>query len=180
MLVLVVLKRYKNMANNITIVPQGEEVKFYVRIDDVDYYNQARDDFQVVLHYGMQGGKVVRKKAEMGVDDTGFWFKADTSKMVGRVVAECRYYVRDGDFPWHKRTEVDKQVLMFVAATHCPRLLICPACDEEHKVEYIRTFAPDLDADYFYLVDCDHNPLVTTEEDESHMELTVVRDRATG
>ena len=173
-------KKNNRTRPSIAIVQQGEEVKYYVKIKDVEYYDQVRDTFKVILHYGMQGGTVVREKAEMGADDIGYWFKVDTRKMVGKVVAECQWYVRDGDFNAHKRTEVDRQVLMFVAATHCPRLLICNGCEETHKVEYVRTYAPDLDADFYYLVDCDRNPLVTTEENESHLDLTVVRDRATG
>lgn len=161
--------------NSIAVVQQGEEVKYYVNISDVDYYNQVRDDFRVTLHYGMQGGKVMTTKAEMGSDQTGFWFKVDTRKMVGKVVAVCEYFVKDADFNGKLRMEVDRQVLMFVAATHCPRLLICSACDEEHKVEYVRTFEPDLTLDYFYLCDCDFNRLTTTEENEDHDPLTVKR-----
>ena len=173
-------KKNNRTRPSIAIVQQGEEVKYYVKIKDVEYYDQVRDTFKVILHYGMQGGTVVREKAEMGADDIGYWFKVDTRKMVGKVVAECQWYVRDGDFNAYMRTEVDRQVLMFVAATHCPRLLICNGCEETHKVEYVRTYAPDLDADFYYLVDCDRNPLVTTEDNENHLELTVVRDRAAG
>lgn len=173
MLVLAVLKRYKNMANNITIVPQGEEAKFYVRIDDVEHFNQVRDDFKVTLRYGMQGGSVCFRKKDMGSDDDGFFFTVNTQKMTGRVVAECECFITDHDVPFDQRVEKDVQILMFVAATHCPRLLICPACTEEHKVTYERTFETSIDFDYYYLVDCEMNNLTTTEEDESHLLLIV-------
>lgn len=161
--------------NKIIVVQQGEEVKFYVRIDDVDHYNQVRDDFRVTLHYGMQGGKVTTRKAEMGADESGYFFKVDTADMVGKVVAECEYYIRDHDMPYSYRTENDRQILLFVAATHCPRLLICPVCEDEHKVVYERTFETDIDFGYYYLCDCDMNPLVTTEENGEHAYLLVPR-----
>lgn len=166
-------------SNSIEIVQQGEMAKYYVAIENTEYFRQVRDDFRVILHYGMEGGKVTVEKAEMGADNTGFYFTVDTSKMVGRVVAECQWVVPDTDFAGGERVEKDRQILMFVAATACPHLLICPTCEESEKVTYTRTYEPDLNVEYFYLCDTNGNRFTTTEEDGSHNYILVMRHRIT-
>lgn len=164
------------MSNSISIYHQGEKVKYYIDIADVTGFTQQSDNFRVILRYGMEGGELTIEKSQMFTNEDGrYFFLFDTAKMVGKVHIECQMDVPDTDYSGDIRTEIDRQMLCYVAATTCPQLLICDACTGTHKVTYTRTQESSMQATYEYLCDADGNHLCTTERNGEHREILVLR-----
>lgn len=157
------------MTESIVIAQQGELAKFIVSIEDTPYFRMVDGDFRVILHYGMSGGQMIIEKSDMTETEEGYILTVDTSKMVGRVIAEFQWDIEDADLEEGEMTRADRQLLMFVAATACPRLMTCPVCSgETHLVSYTHTFVPSLSMAYYYLTDTNGNRLMSTEADGTH------------
>lgn len=145
------------------IIMQGEEAKYAMRID-TQGFNIETDDFNVMLSWGMMGRSLVIEKSQMTFSIDGYcYFVFDTSEMTGRVVAKCTYGVPDIDCPDGIRTEVDEQLLCFVASTPLPRFACVPAPGCEHKVTYERSDQSDVASDYQYLSTVEGDRLITAD-----------------
>ena len=145
------------------IIMQGEEAKYAMRID-AQGFNMETDDFNVTLSWGMMGRSLVIEKSQMTFSIDGYYyFVFDTSEMTGRVVAKCTYGVPDIDCPDGIRTEVDEQLLCFVATTPLPRFACVPAPGCEHKVTYERSDQSDVASDYQYLSTTEGDRLITAD-----------------
>lgn len=145
------------------IIMQGEEAKYAMRID-AQGFNMETDDFNVKLSWGMMGRSLVIEKSQMTFSIDGYYyFVFDTSEMTGRVVAKCTYGVPDIDCPDGIRTEVDEQLLCFVASTPLPRFACVPAPGCEHKVTYERSDQSDVASDYQYLSTVEGDRLITAD-----------------
>lgn len=145
------------------IIMQGEEAKYAMRID-AQGFNMETDDFNVKLSWGMMGRSLVIEKSQMTFSIDGYYyFVFDTSEMTGRVVAKCTYGVPDIDCPDGIRTEVDEQLLCFVASTPLPKFACVPAPGCEHKVTYERSDQSDVASDYQYLSTVEGDRLITAD-----------------
>ena len=145
------------------IIMQGEEAKYAMRID-AQGFNMETDDFNVMLSWGLMGRSLVIEKSQMTFSIDGYYyFVFDTSEMTGRVVAKCTYGVPDIDCPDGIRTEVDEQLLCFVASTPLPRFACVPAPGCEHKVTYERSDQSDVASDYQYLSTTEGDRLITAD-----------------
>ncbi len=164
------------MSDSISVIHQGEVVKYHIDIENVTGFTQASDNFRVIIRYGMEGKSKTIERANINTDTEGrFFFSIDTAEMVGKVYIECQMEIPDDDYTDGYRTEVDTQLLCFVAATTCPKLMTCSCSDENHNVTYTRTRDVSLQIEYFYLKDANGNNLTSTEEDGSHPYLLVLR-----
>lgn len=146
------------------ILQQGEEAKYGVSISR-ENFSMESDEFEIELSWGLQGESITIKKDEMvfGVDGYSY-FVFDTSQMVGRVAVKCTYWVPDTDCPDGLRTEVDEQLLCFVATVPLPRFACVPAPSEcEHNVTYQRSEASDVANKYEYLTTTDGDRLITVD-----------------
>ena len=154
------------------ILPEGSEAKFKITIDD---FNMAIEDFEVTLIYGQRQNKIFIPNREMLQSKDGDWyFTFDTSGIVGRVTAECRYYIHDGDFPDGYKNMVDEQYLLFVAATPYPKLICCPSMDEpeDRKVHYELINETDIVTEYVRLCTMSGLPIRTIDGED----LMVLKD----
>ena len=141
------------------IIYQGTEVKYAISIDGL---NMAADPFEVTLTWGMMGKTLTLRKQDMTEGADGMWyFMFPTDRMVGVVIAECRYDVPDTDFADGFRRETDRQALCFVAATSRPQLVCCPS-DDGHTVHYERTMEGNL-GDFDLLTDKNGLLLLTAD-----------------
>lgn len=145
------------------ILRQGEEGKYAVMID-YEGFSMDTDDFKVELSWGLQGEKLTIEKSQMiSSIESGYFFIFDSTPMTGRVVAKCTWYIPDIDCPDGLRTEVDEQLLCFVATTPLPQFA-CPAPSQcEHKVTYERSEQSDVASDYQYLASVEGDRLITVD-----------------
>ena len=145
----------------IIIIPQGEEAKMRITIDQAD---MQHDDFTVSIVYGYRREHIDIPKQDMLRDRLGrYYFTFATDDITGQVVAECRWREPDADCPDGLRDMVDRQLLCFVAATPSPRLLCMEGDDREHRVSYEPIADGDLSA-YVYLLDCDGRRIATSDD----------------
>lgn len=144
------------------IIQQGEVAKFQVQIANFD---MEANDFRVELIYGMRQQVVTIDKSQMLENGGTYYFTIDTASMVGRVTARCVWFVPDGDLNGGLREKDDEQYLCFVVTTPCPQFLTCPACTEEHPVNYIRIEQSDIAEKYRRLADCYDRPLLTVDDE---------------
>ena len=145
------------------ILQQGDEAKYAMRIED-DRFSMESDDFHVELSWGMRDRKLLIPKSEMIFSIDGYYyFIFDSSDMTGRVTARCTYWVPDIDCPDGMRTEVDEQLLCFIATTPLPKFACVPAPSCEHKVTYERSDQSDVASDYQYLASTENDRFITAD-----------------
>lgn len=147
------------------VIVAGTEAKYFIDIQQ-DGFSMEEDNFTVELRWGIRPKSLMITKQEMTADTSGkYFFMFDTSKMLGKVTAICRYYVPDMDDPDGAREEVDEQRICFVAVAPCPQLLSCPKCGTSgHNVTYERTDQNDIASMYQRLCDCDGHPLASADD----------------
>ena len=145
------------------IMKQGEEAKYAMRID-AQGFSMENDEFNVVLSWGMRGESITIDKSDMIFSIDGYYyFVFDTSPMAGKVTARCTYYVPDFDCPDGLRTEVDTQLLCFIATIPLPKFACVPAPSCEHKVTYERSDQSDVASDYQYLASVEGDRFITAD-----------------
>ena len=147
------------------VIVAGTEAKYFIDIQQ-DGFSMEEDNFTVELRWGMRPKSLMITKQEMTADTSGkYFFMFDTSKMLGKVTAICRYYVPDMDDPDGAREEVDEQRICFVAAAPCPQLLSCPKCDtSDHNVTYERTEESGIASMYQRLCTALGQPIVSDDD----------------
>lgn len=147
----------------ITILQQGTETKYKVKIKDFD---MQYGEFKVSLIYGYRRTVVEILKSQMvSDDDNNFYFTFDTDDIVGKVIARCEWIIPDDDYPDNKRTITDEQFLCFVAPNPCPKFITCPACTKDSDVTYTLTDTPNLGTKYYVMCDYKHNPIVSVDDE---------------
>ena len=145
------------------IIQEGDIAKYQLEIKHEDF-DMKRDDFEVMLSWGMLGQSLTVKKSQMPCDEDGNWFMMFDSKgMVGFVMATCHYWVPDSDFQSGFREEYDRQYIGFVTKNPCVQLDCCGRChaDEDSVVLYNRVWRNDVNTLYLNLR--------TTEENGEHL-----------
>lgn len=147
------------------IIMQGEEAKYFVDITH-EGFDMETDDFEIELRYGLMGKSIKLTKQDMTADSSGkYFFQFDTSGIVGKVTAVCTYKVPDtDDVDDSERTKVDEQLLCFIATTPCPRLIMCPACEQSQFVSYERTDSSGIASIYQRLCTTLGQPIVTDDD----------------
>lgn len=127
------------MINSKDIIQQGELAKYRIDIDRTGF-SMTADDFQVLLTWGMRGESLtIPKSAMLQNEDGATFFQFDTTPMVGRVAAECTYYVPDSDCASGLRPEVERQPLCFVTdQPRQPRMLVDDGVYDGRHVSYQR------------------------------------------
>ena len=136
------------------IIQRGDTAKYQLTITHADF-DQQRDPFWVVLHYGMTGDTLRISRDEMLCDEEGHWFMMFPSvAMTGHVKAETHYMVTDSDVDGGVREEVEWSWLGFVTDTPCPqfsgRCLCGPGCCADH-VTFTRVWRNDANSLYLKL-----------------------------
>lgn len=135
------------------IVEQGEEVKYKITISRQGF-NMNEDDFQVRLKYGMMNKELLITKEDMVSSENDEWyFMFSTAGMVGRVKAECSFFVPDTDYADGYRTEVDLQTICIVITHPLPARICVPIGQGDGTVTYERTEESDVAELYAYLTD---------------------------
>jgi len=134
------------------IIKRGDTAKYKVTIHHADF-DQARDEYAVVLYYGMMGGRMEIPKKDMPVDEDGnIYMLFNSTDMVGWIKAECHYYVPDSDLQSGVREEVDIQYIGFSTSEPNPKLY-CEMPEQiledgiEH-VKYERVWRSDVNTLY--------------------------------
>ena len=148
------------------VIEQGEEAKYFIEIKQDDF-DMQENDFTVELLWGTRPKSLLLTKQNMALDSSGkYFFEFDTSDMIGKITAICRYYVPDVDDPDGVREKVDEQVIGFVVSTPCPRFMMCPkecGCGE-HNVTYTRTDESGIASRYQRLCTALGQPLATDDD----------------
>lgn len=137
-----------------SIIQRGDIAKYQLTIKHTDF-DQQRDDFFVVLHYGMACETTRICKRQMVHDEDGNWFMMfPTAKLpLGPVKAETHYMVPDTDVKGGVREEVEWDWLGFVTESPCPQFASRCHCQhpvEEH-VKFKRAFRGDVNTVYMNL-----------------------------
>lgn len=145
------------------ILFKGDEAKYGVLITQ-ENFSMESDDFMVELSWGLSGKSMTILKDAMVFGVDGYcYFVFPTDEMLGRVSAKCTYWVPDMDCPDGLRTEVDEQLLCFVASDPLPRLACVPAPQCERKVQYQRSESSDVANQYEYLASVEGDRFITKD-----------------
>ena len=159
--------------DNKYFVARGDTAKYKVTIHHADF-SQERDDYYIVLEYGIMGGEMVVDKGMMPVDEEGNIFLLfETSEMVGLVKAVCHYFVPDTDIQGGVREEVDIQYLCFVSSSPATNLR-CDMPEPIHEdgvehVTYERVFRGDVNTLYLNLRTGEGENIVDSEGRQSRV-----------
>lgn len=151
------------------IIQKGDIAKFQVVIKREDF-DQVRDNFFVILRWGIPQKDITIEKADMRTDEENHYFMIfNSAPMLGKVQAECHYMVPDTDMDGGVREEIDRQPLGFVVNTGCPEFAcrnMCSGMDVKH-VAYIRAFRDDVNTLFLNLRDSQQRQL--TDSDGKNM-----------
>ena len=141
------------MINIKNIIPQGGIEKYQIIIDR-DGFSMTENDFRLRLTWGMQGKYLDIPKTDMFQNEGGTtFFSFDTSDMVGRVTAECTYYVPDSDYADGVRKEVERQPLCWVnAGAKMPSGMCDTGLYDGRYVTYIRQTRSGLRSLFEYFI----------------------------
>lgn len=143
------------------IILQGETAKYIIASARADL-DLTTVSFAVRLEYGMMGRSKTIESIDMDIvaGTSNYLLTFDTTDMVGKVNARLLVDMPDRDIAGGVRKEVDAQIISFVVATPCPKLLSC-SCPSTtgHDVTYTRTEDSDVTSLYDRLCDCNHNPI---------------------
>ena len=145
------------------LVSRGDIAKFQIVITHADF-DQQRDDFKVVLKWGMFNQSMTIKKSDIIHDENGNFFVVfDTSEMIGKVKAVCYYYVPDSDMESGIREDVNYQWLCFVTAA--PNVNFCCKFEPggDGHVVYTRVYAADVNVAHLNLRDSDKKNLLDSD-----------------
>jgi hypothetical protein len=119
----------------VNVIQQGEQAVFVVKSNRVNF-DLGENDFMLEIIYGMSGQRIVLLKKDFERVEGQWQFSFDTSDLIGQLTARMTLYMADVDCPDDIRTEVDEQLIGFVATTPCTRLHQCPKCGGQHDVTY--------------------------------------------
>lgn len=144
------------------LIAKGDMAKYKLTIVHADF-DMLRDDFFVVLKYGLMGKQLTIAKAEMTIDEDNEWYMIITSDdMMGMVTAICHYFVPDTDAATGLREEVDYQYIGFVTANPCPHFNRCRVCEKsDGHVTYERVWRGDVNTKYLNLRTSEGEPIQT-------------------
>lgn len=151
------------MIDKTRIVSRGDVAKFKIEITHADY-DQQRDNFSVLLAWGMFNQVMTIEHKDIKHDEDGnFFIVFDTHDVIGWVKAECIYDVTDSDMESGYRQEVNYQWLCFV--TEEPNPVLCGDFEPggDGHVVYTRVYAGDVNTAYLNLRDCNQNNLRDSE-----------------
>lgn len=152
------------------IIQKGEEVKYQITIDK-EGFDMYLNNFKVVLYWGNPRLRLSIDKAEMFMDDDGYWyFTFSTEYMDGNVEVNCIVDIPDNNYPDGIRTEVDKRVLCYVTTEPCPCGLPIEIKCEDPSVQYIRV-DKEISSDYYTLSDT--NGLILYSSDNLRLEAPI-------
>jgi len=160
------------MIDKARIVSQGDVAKFRLIITHEDF-DQEKDNYKVVLSWGMFKQSMTVEKSEMITDEDGnIYLVFDSTGMVGIVKATCIYDVEDGDMESGVRQEVNYQWLCFVTSNPDPQF----ACDFEPggdgHVTYTRVYGGDVGTAYLNLRDSNKENLLDSEGNQLRVHKT--------
>ena len=121
------------------IISQGDNARYYIKIKRDDFH-MTRDSWVVNLRWGLPDESLTIEKSDMQKDSSGRWsFQFNTSRMLGKVEAECVYQIPDIDCPDDFRQEVDSQVICLVTTSTFTHIMKCKKkCSDVHYVSYER------------------------------------------
>lgn len=154
------------------IVSRGDMAKYRIGITHTDF-DQQRDDYRVVLTWGMFGESKTISKADMAVDeDNNAYMMFDSSGMLGWVKASCHYDVEDSDADSGYREEVDYQWLCFVSADPVVRLYCEFEPGGDGHVTYTRVYGGDVNTAYLNLRDSSQQNLLDSEGNQLRVHKT--------
>lgn len=151
------------------IIQKGDVAKYQIAITHEDF-DQHRDDFYVVLHYGMTNKKLRIDKQDMVEDESNqFFLMFPSSDMTGMIKAETHYLVPDYDMDDMVRDEVEWSCLGFVTDSHCPLFSChcrCDCCDENdnNHVKFKRVWRSDVSSLFLYLRTRRGEPFMCSDE----------------
>lgn len=151
------------MIDKTWFVSKGDVAKFKIEITHADF-NQQRDNYRVVLTWGMYRQSVTIEKADMKHDEEGNHFICfDSTEMLGLVKAACHYDVEDSDIEGGYREEVNYQWLCFVTGEPLPKLCGTPEAGGDGHVVYTRVYAGDVHTAYLNLRDSNKENILDSE-----------------
>lgn len=114
---------------------QGERAKYVVKSNRVNFSFED-NDFVLDILYGIAGQKVTILKKDFENVGGQWQFSFDTTSMTGQLVARLTMYMNDVDCPDDERSEVDEQLIGFVATMPCMKMQPCKKCIGQHDVTY--------------------------------------------
>lgn len=119
----------------INVIQQGERAKYIVKSNRVNF-SFENNDFVLDILYGIAGQKVTILKKDFENVGGQWQFSFDTTSMTGQLVARLTMYMNDVDCPDDERSEVDEQLIGFVATMPCMKMQPCKKCIGQHDVTY--------------------------------------------
>lgn len=133
------------------IIQRGDVAKYQLIITHADF-DQQRDPFFVILHFGMSQKTMRIDKEDMHQDEDDNWFVTFPTRglPLGQVKAETHFMVEDVDACGGRRWEVEFDWIGFVTDDPCPKFSgdsskFC-FCRCSNHVEFIRTFRQDVNS----------------------------------
>ena len=155
------------------IIQTGDTAKYHLTITHEDF-SMKDNDFFVLLWYGLMGQFTKIQKSDMYCDEDGDWFMLfDSAPAVGRVTAECHYFVPDSDAKTGIREEVDYQYIGFVTSNPCPQFACkCNQGEQDGHVKYERVFGNDVRTLYLNVRTAEGEPVRTAEGEQVRVRKT--------
>lgn len=159
----------KFQADKDIIIQRGDVAKYQLTIEHDDY-DQQRDPFFVLLHFGMTGETVRIDSSDMPHDEDGNWFLIveTAGKSVGMIKAETHYMVPDSDMADGTREEVEWHWLGFVTESPCPQFASkcecrCDGDEENNHVRFKRVWRGDVNSAFLTLRTSDGEPVADSD-----------------
>lgn len=155
------------------LIEKGDTPKYKITITHVDF-DMVRDDFNVVLTYGMTGKSVTIQKSGMYFDeDNNCFFMFSSADMTGLIKVACHYFVPDSDESIGYREEVEYQYLGFSTDDPCPSFAcdVCQSTEEAHVV-YERVWRNDVNTLYLNVRTSEGEPVLTSEGEQVRVHKT--------
>lgn len=149
------------------IIQRGDTAKYHLTITHDDF-SMKDNDFFVLLWYGMFEQYTKIEKSDMYCDEEGDWFMLfPSAPALGKVKAECHYFVPDSDEKTGIREEVDYQYIGFVTSNPCPKFECNCVCDDQDRsVKYERVYDNDVKTLYLNVRTADGEPVYTSEGEQ--------------
>ena len=146
------------------IIQQGDKSKYQILIDYEDF-EQDEHDFFVVLTWGIPSQHVIIRKEDMIVNEDAQWFVVfDSSEMLGRLMAECHYFIPDSDVDGGVREAIDRQYIGYVVTNGCPKFSCKKICSTgSQHVFYRRVFGNDVNTSWLNLRTSSKEPIRDSE-----------------
>lgn len=166
-------KRYNYIMDKKFIIQKGDTPKYQITITHPDF-DMVRDNFYLILAFGMSDKSLTIQKSEMFFDeDNSCFFMFSSANMTGLVTAACHYFVPDSDMTDGYREEVDYQYIGFSTDDPCPSLA-CDTCSqqEDAHVSYDRVWRNDVNTLYLNVRTADGEAVMTSEGEQVRVHKT--------